>query len=377
MRLESCQWTVAGGWRPAQPGRLGKAPLVLVFGSPAALEAVAPLAALRAAYPAAVLAGCSTAGEIAGPCAVDGLVSTAVEFQHTRVGSVAVPVTEAMGSFGAGEKIGRELAADNLAHVLLFLDGTSINCCDLIRGLDDCLAGGAAVTGGLAGDGLAFQAPRVLVADAPRGGLAVAVGLYGARLKVGWGAGNGWDPFGAERVVTRANGHTLYELDHKPAWDAWREYLGPTAAEGVAGAWRLPLWLRVPGAERRLARTPLAVHADGQGMDFGGDVPMGAYGRFMKANVSRLVRAAGAAAGTAAAPMDLGAPGLALVVSCASRKLFLGPRVDEELAAVASVLGPAFVSAGFYAYGALEPTGPRAHGEIQNQTLVVTTLQEN
>ncbi len=60
--------------------------LVLFFGSSALLSKPANFFAIRSAYPDAVIAGCSTAGEIHGTTVSDDtVVVTVVEFQHTPV----------------------------------------------------------------------------------------------------------------------------------------------------------------------------------------------------------------------------------------------------------------------------------------------------
>ena len=62
------------------------ADLLLVFGARALLQAETLFPALRGACPDAVIAGCSTAGEICGTeVHDDSLVITAVSFAATRV----------------------------------------------------------------------------------------------------------------------------------------------------------------------------------------------------------------------------------------------------------------------------------------------------
>ncbi len=53
----------------------------------------------------------------------------------------------------------------------------------------------------------------VLSGNPPRHHLVGALGLYGDRLRVGYGSLGGWDAFGPERLITRAKGNVLYELD--------------------------------------------------------------------------------------------------------------------------------------------------------------------
>src|SRR5215472_13443924 len=99
MRIEQICWH-GGGWEPAPSGQIPQAQLVLLFGSPTTLRAPTPLQHLRAAYPRAHFLGCSTAGEIAGPAVLDeGLVATAILFEHTALRGKRLTLQEGMSSF--------------------------------------------------------------------------------------------------------------------------------------------------------------------------------------------------------------------------------------------------------------------------------------
>jgi hypothetical protein len=105
-------------------------------------------------------------------------------------------------------------------------------------------------------------------------------------------------------------------------------------------------------------------------------MPEGAYARLMMASHERLIE--GAAGSARAALEGLGAlePDLALLISCAGRKLVLEERVEEEVEDVRETLGTRPALAGFYSYGEIAPLAPGAGPELQNQTMVVTTFAE-
>ena len=88
IRFQQLRWTAASGWfevgSSAEP--LQTTTLVLVFGGREAMSAAEPFRDLRARYPGAVVAGCSTAGEILDIEVSDGgLVATALSFAAPRV----------------------------------------------------------------------------------------------------------------------------------------------------------------------------------------------------------------------------------------------------------------------------------------------------
>ena len=69
-------------------------------------------------------------------------------------------------------------------------------------------------------------------------------------------------------------------------------------------------------------------------------------------------------------------PGLALLVSCVGRKLVMGGRVDEEIEAVAEVLGKNAVLTGFYSNGEISPYLRSPECKLHNQTMTITCLSD-
>lgn len=371
MKVGQLQWTRAAGWQGSTAA--ADAALVLVFGGSDVLDATR-CDELRARFPGALLAGCSTAGEILGQRVFDDTVTaTAVGFAATRVRLECEEVTAA-ASRAAGRRLGERLRDDALAHVLVFSDGQRVNGSALAAGLGEALPHGVAATGGLAGDGTRFDRTLVVADAPPRAGCVAAVGLYGTRLRVGHGSLGGWDDFGIERRITRAAGNVLYELDGEPALAFYRRYLGPQAAGLPASGLLFPLALRDPrGDGPGLVRTLLAVNEAEQSIVFAGDMPVGMQVRLMQANFDRLVAGAIGAAVAAAPDQDAA---LALLVSCVGRRLVLKQRTEDELDGVRAALGPRPALTGFYSYGEISPSAPDGPCELHNQTMTVTTFAE-
>ena len=68
----------------------------------------------------------------------------------------------------------------------------------------------------------------------------MVVGFYGERLRVGYSAMGGWDPFGPERRITRAARNVLYELDGRSALELYKRYLGEHAKNLPASGLLVP-----------------------------------------------------------------------------------------------------------------------------------------
>jgi hypothetical protein len=336
-----------------------------------------PLADLRVSFPHSHIIGCSTAGQILGDTLTDSTVVVGVaRFATTRVSSARAAVSHPDESFAAGQALARTLAEPGLEAVFVLSDGLLVNGSALVRGVASALPADVVITGGLAGDGERFASTWVLGDGVARSGSVVGVGLSGPHLRVGSGSFGGWDIFGPERLITRANGNVLYEVDGRPALALYKEYLGDRAGGLPATALLFPLAIRASADERRrTVRTVLAVDDDAQSMTFAGDVPEGWRAQLMRANKDRLVDGAMEAALRCGAGASAGAPMLALAISCVGRRLVLGERTEEEIEAALEVLPAGSELVGFYSYGEIAP-----HGEgvcdLHNQTMTLTTISE-
>jgi len=380
MRTEQLDWTAGAGWQAAAPALEG-AQLVLVFGATDRLDGER-FAELRARYPAAILFGCSSAGEIHDTRVSDDTVTaTAARFDATPLALARQEVAADADSRAAGRALAARLPATGLAHVLVLSDGLHVNGTDLVDGLQEALPAGVRVTGGLAGDGARFQRTLVMADAPPAEHLVAAVGFYGDHIRVGHGSLGGWDSFGPERLITRSRGNVLYELDGRSALDLYKQYLGEHAAGLPATGLLFPLALREgeAGGEWEgagLVRTILAVDEAAQSMTFAGDMPEGSHARLMKANFDRLIEGASGAAVAAKGSLRGHGAELAVLISCVGRKLVLKQRIEEEVEGVRAVLGDGAALTGFYSYGEISPYTPTARCELHNQTMTITTLSE-
>lgn len=387
MKIEQRKWTAAAGWVALAAGASAKlSQLVLVFGSTEVLQLRHLTDSVRADYPAAHIFGCSTAGEICDTrVSDDSLVVTAVHLEHSFFRVAQVDLAETESSFQAGEWLGQNLpfsihseagVDQKLVHVLVLSDGLKVNGSDFVAGLTGQLPPNVSVTGGLAGDSARFGETLVFRDGVPRTNTIAVLGLYGDRLKVGYGSLGGWDPFGPARRITKSSANILYELDGQSALGLYKRYLGDHAQELPASGLMFPLSIRTRAGEPAVVRTILSVDEASQSMTFAGDVPEGAHARLMKANFDRLIDGATGAARISCEALVSGNAQLALLISCVGRKLVLRQRVEEEVEAVREVLGSKAVFAGFYSYGEISPFTPGARCELHNQTMTITTLSE-
>jgi hypothetical protein len=352
-----------------------KPQLVLAFGPVRWLQA---LDAHRLPFAAAHWLGCTTAGEISSQgVSDDSCTVTAIRFDHAQVHAARTRLVGMEDSLAAGQRLANALPRAGLRCVLVLGQGVNINGSALIAGLTQELAPGMLVTGGLAGDDANFKQTCVLHDEGADAEHVACVGLYGAQLQVSHGSFGGWLPFGPARKVTRCASNVLFELDGEPALDVYKRYLGDHAKDLPASGLLFPfLMLGRDHSEMGLIRTILAVDDTQGSLTLAGDIEAEGYLRLMHAGTDALVEGAEVAAGAANQGSADSGQSLALLVSCVGRKLVMGGRVEEEVEAVADVLGQTAVLTGFYSYGEISPLSGEEACKLHNQTMTITRLSE-
>lgn len=378
MKIEQRLWTKNNGWTlQSRPEIQEKIQLVFVFGAAELLKEKNFFDDIKKMYPQAHLFGCSTAGEICGTSVLDeSLVTTAIYFEKTKVMGAQFSLNGSSSTFEAGTKLAQSIKKEGLRHVFVLSDGLGVNGSELVKALVSELPEGVTITGGLAGNGDRFEETYVFWDKAPSQNTLAILGLYGDAIKISYGSMGGWDPFGPERLVTKSTGNMLCELDGQSALDIYKKYLGDYATALPASALLFPLSIRTQSGETGIVRTVLAVSEKEKTMTFAGDVPEGAYARFMKANVERLIDGANGAALRSREGFKNRSPELAILISCVGRKLVLKQRVEEEVETVFDVLGGSPVLAGFYSYGEICPFLRGSPCALHNQTMTITTFAE-
>lgn len=379
MKIEQRRWTSDSGWEiTTNRDGLSKADLVLAFGCKEKLVDTNKFQEIKDLYPEAEVAICSTAGEVLSDSISDGTISlVALEFNNVKVKTNCVQIPNFEDSYAAGKALMSGLEKEDLSYVLVISDGTMVNGSDLTRALRESVdENQTIVTGGLAGDGPNFQSTLVGLNEEPAGGNIIAIGLYGANLRIGHAAQGGWDAFGPERTITRSKDNILYEIDGKSALSLYKTYLGEFAEELPGSALLFPLGMKENENSETIVRTILGVDEENDSMIFAGNVPEGATVRMMKSNFERLMDGAKLAADGCLKSFGSFEPELALVVSCAGRKFVLNERAGEELKRVRETMGENTIISGFYAYGEISPVVESAKCELHNQTMTITTLSE-
>jgi hypothetical protein len=351
--------------------------MVLLFGGLSDLNTSGSFDLVQSWYPHAHIFGCTTAGLIAGARVCDSVVTvTAIEFDHTRVETARVSVPAIEQSFDAGAKLARTFETTDLRHMFILSEGAHVNVSELLRGVDSTLPRTVTVTGGLAGNFNGVQDAHVWCDGQAEQSSAVALALYGDRLRVGQACRGGWNAFGPERLVTKSKDNVVYELDGHSALGLYKLYLGEHATRLPASGLLFPLGLRVGEDQDRVLRSLWFVNEEEQSISVAGPVPELSNVRLMIANTDQLIDGASVAARCSVEDLGDSVPQLSVLVSCVARREVLNQRSEEEVEAVCDVLGDQTVVTGFYSYGEIAPVARGGRPELHNETMTVTNFTE-
>ncbi len=379
MKVASCLYK-QNGWLYSEKNSTvngDSVQLVLAFGEKSLITGDKIYNQLRQKYPAAAILMCSTAGEIYGNTVLDDTVTiTAVEFEKTNISTACINIADYPDSFTAGQALIAGFDREQLSYMLVLSDGNKVNGSELVKGINDRCDKKVLVTGGLAGDAANFASTLVGLNGNNGNGNIVGVAFYGDAIRIGHGCMGGWDMFGPERTVTRSADNVLHEIDGINALQLYTEYLGSFAAQLPASALLFPLSVELPGTNTQVVRTILSIDSENKTMTFAGDVPVNARIRFMRANFDRIVDAAAEAAAQTLKNGLTNPPALALLISCVGRKLILQKRAEEEVEAVNESFGGKTILTGFYSYGEISPLLNETSCQLHNQTMTITTFDE-
>ncbi|MFL9844625.1 FIST signal transduction protein [Flavobacterium rhizosphaerae] len=351
-------------------------PLVLVFGERELLEESDTIDNIRAEFPYEHIVFGSSAGEIFGTTIIENSITVvAVEFEKTSfVVKTANILDYNKNTEEAAAFLSSQMPQEGLKHLLIISEGSFISGSNLIRGLQKNVNTAIPITGGLCGDGSKFEKTIVSYKENPKEGEIALIGLYGESLEVSFSTYCSFIPFGPNRIITKSEGNTVYEIDGQPALDLYKKYLGEKADEPQFTL-LYPLHTIVPGKSEGVVRTILSVDNDKNAMIFADEMIQGSKVQLMMVSQDAIIEGADRAAKIA---MDnrKDKPQLVFVVSCIGRKLIMAQRVEEEVEQVAEIVGKGVALAGFYSYGEISPSSKEQLCELHNETMALTLISE-
>ncbi len=333
--------------------------------------------------------GGSTAGEISnrGPSLSPSIVVMLLAFDGTvEVGAASVAEAnvdaEAKGA-ALAEALEKALKATPVL-ALMVGDGLTLNPSAILRGFQTKLPTVPMVGGSSADDGK-YKQTFQYTNDTVQSSSVSAVAFSGA-LQHSVGVRHGWNPISGPKIVTRAEGTVVYEIDGKPAAELYEEFIGKEATDNLKGvtlsqlALSYPLGVKDNTSGEMLLRAPFFVDANGS-ITCGGEVLEGASVQLMIGSKEDAVEAARHSAQQALAELGT-APKAAIIFSCHVRDELYATREQAklEIDAIQEVIGLSVPLAGFYTYAEQAPINEgnynlkMCNNVNHNETIVILLL---
>lgn len=382
MHVETFCYKAGSGWSvPQFPDLDSEQTFVVVFFGTSFVQNTQPIDELVKAYPKSIIMGCSSCGEVYNDQLLEQGITVAVSrFEYSRLRFASAPILDFPDTYDAAESVVKELEAPDLKGVFILTDGLKVLGGLLVKACKDLLPHTVMLGGGLAGDDGGFVKTWVIHKGKMKSGRMTAVGFYGDRVFFRTGAFGGYDVFGEEKIVTRAEGSILYELNGEPALRVYQREFNATADTILAQALLHPLGLRKSATDpHTMVRLMVAIDEAQGACIYGGDIPSGARAHFMTSNADKVIEGAATAAEMTTQTNDfpkMEAPSsLTIATSCISRKWYLADRVAEELKASLVALPTTTKQVGFYSYGEIASTVD-GHKAFQNQTMTIARIEE-
>ncbi len=194
--------------------------------------------------------------------------------------------------------------------------------------------------------------------------------VFAGDIQFSHGVASGWKPIGKKAQITKTIGNEVYEINHKPALDFYRHYLGSLAMQTQ----EFPLAIFETNEDKFFVRAVFDINETQKSLIFGGEIPEGAFIQISEATRDELLEGVKESVTQALTNFTGQTPEIGLVFSCAARKAILGTKTKQEFDLVQSYTNNKFPTIGFYAYAEICPVTPPAPTRLHNGTFVTLIL---
>ena len=326
-------------------------------------------AVLEETMPDALWFGCSTNGNITNGVfthAEISIICTVFEYASTRVELLQYDISEE-NMESVAEALLREVG--NRPWVTSVEMLTTVNemsltpLCDILQHLREDIS----VFGGAALD--KYTNPKNVCVFSKKGGFTGSGTVFilygGSDLHVATDYVSGWKPLGRQLKITRCDGKTLYELDHKPASTFYSHYLNiKNDKDFFINTLEFPLRCRYNGTD--VLRTILSCNNDGSlAMTSDMQQQSGVYITYGEPKtILKSVEQCGKA-------LESFCPETVIIYSCIARLLYWGDTAVNRESESFQDMAPTY---GFFTYGEFIRSGHYVNQH--NVTLVITGMRE-
>jgi hypothetical protein len=338
--------------------------LIIVFASPQYIIPETQAVITRALKPKH-LVGSSTGGIILSNGVTNrGIAIAGINSDDINIGVAAIRDINNQDMHYTGFDLARKATQDlNSSHrevFITFSEGIEKNCSAFIRGVKESLGGGFPVLGAISSDDFKYKNLSQFFQDQILQNAAVGL-LLGGTFHLGLACKHSFKPLGRPRTITKVDGYIIRTIDHKPAADIYKHFLG-SEAEGLKNvtlnsyAALYPLGFYLEDAGQYLLRNIIDILEDGSIVCHEG-IPHGSEVHLMISNQDSCRRSAVEAAELVKASLADRQAKLVLIFESLARHKILGRNAFNEIQDIKNILGPATPIIGMCSYGEIGPFG--------------------
>lgn len=232
----------------------------------------------------------------------------------------------------------------------------------VIKGLTDKAGMDVTVIGGMAGEHINFTGTVFTNHSKTNSGL-ISLILNEDKIDVRGMAVSGWKPVGTEKKITKCDGNWVYTIDHEPAMNVIKKFLGTEmlTSDKSDELNSYPLQFQRE-AKKPIMRPVVFWNKEDQSVMLGAPVEEGSLFRFSLPPdlevIDTVIESTRAMKGNELPDADA-----MLIFSCVGRQSSLGPMIDAEIDGLAATWNKPM--AGFFSlgeYGKLDDTRSEFHG---------------
>jgi len=327
------------------------------------------------------LSGCSGAGSITNlgcdeashSFALMGLKSEQMQFYPFIVPGLSHQAEE------VGEKIGTQLNLLRLPEsdkkiLLLFPDGLTVNTDKLFRGINRKFGTQVDFVGGTASNDFHFYKTyqfcnQEILSDAVSGVL--ITGKFDYVI----GISHGCKPIGNYRTITKAQDNIIYEIDHQPALNLLKSFIGEERFSDIVQVNVLGIGQSFNdevNSEEIIARAIMGFNEEQGSIQLGAKIPVGSLVRFTRRDKIKVRKSTQTVAQQVIDNLQSPQEATYFYFNCVGRGSYLFGDSDVDVQSLLEVLGQKNLI-GFFTLGEIAPV--RGENYFHNYTGVMVGIQ--
>ena len=291
--------------------------------------------------------------------ALAGINSDDISFGISAISNTDNPDMHYNG-FDLARKATQNLNGPHREVFIIFAERIENHSSQFIRGIKEALGRGFPMLGVISSDDFKYKNLSQFFQDQILHNSSVSL-LLGGTSQVALSCKHGFKPLGKPRTITKIEGHIIRTIDHKPAVEIYKNFLGEETEKLTKGtlnshAALYPLGVYLEEPDQYLLRNIIDILPDGSIVCHEG-IPQNSEVHLMISNKESCWNSAVEAAELVKTSLGGKPAKLVLIFESLARHKILGSTAYKEIQAIKNVLGPSTPIIGMCSYGEIGPFG--------------------